>query len=183
MTTMYTQVQGPQIVYQRAPPPPPPQFPVQPTYPRTTSGYMSAIPRLQPAARPAPQLDMGTVNHHPPPPAAISQPQVQARASEHSFHPPPYTGYHGGGFIFTLGPPDISEPRYPRSPSSPPYGGLGPSCQFFHPSESTHHLTHQQAIQEVYVRQPNHNFLLNENASPNQPNWPSTRTLSSFAYH
>ena len=123
--TMYTRAQV-QVThhssYQRSPHPPPSQFPVPPTYP--TSGYASAIPRLEPIA---PQLEMGHVTYTRPP-AVL--PQV-ARAPEHYAHPPPY--FHGG--FVAPGRPDISEPQYPPGPS---YCGRVPTYEPVPPPERPH---------------------------------------------
>ena len=159
MAIMYTG-QDQQTGHQRPSFAPPSQFPVPPTYP--TGGY-AAIPRLEPVAL---QLEIRYVDSTRSP-AARPQPQVRARAPEHSAHPPPY--YHGG-FVFTSVPQDISEPLYPPGPPDQ-------SHQFSHASASGR--THQQP---TYVRQLDCNFSLNKNASPSPPNFPSTCT-SSFAYH
>ena len=105
-----------------------------------------------------PQLAMGYVNYRTRPPAALPTP-------EHSAHPPPY---FDGGFV-TSGRPETLYPSY---------GGRGPSYELVpsHAPERVH--------PRVYVRQPDYNFSLNKDASPNPPAWPSTtRTLSSFACH
>ena len=112
-----------------------------PTYPRPTSGYASAIPRLESGAL---QLEMGHADYYTRPPAP---PQVQAYAPELSA-PPLYSDYHSdyhGGFSVTLGPPDILEPPYPPGPSGPP-SGVRPSYPLYHAPERTR--------QQVYVNEP-----------------------------
>ncbi|KAI9450158.1 hypothetical protein BJY52DRAFT_203585 [Lactarius psammicola] len=108
--TLYIQVTQQPAYPQQRPPPPPSQFPVPLTYP--IGGYASAIPRLEPDA---PPLEIEHVNHHTRARPSAALPQVQARAPEHSAHPPPY---FSGGFA-TLGRSDIPGSPYPASPSHP----------------------------------------------------------------
>src|SRR6266702_2308921 len=104
--TMYTQVTQQPAYPQQRHPPPPSQFPVPLTSP--TGGYASATPRLEPNA---PQLEIGRVNHHTWARPSAALPQVQARAPEHSAHPPPYLS----DSFATPDRPDIPGPPYPPS--------------------------------------------------------------------